>query len=62
VIRKSGYRFSEKITLKQNDGRDDLSDKGRHAGVGYGIKWLGVPLGLATLEGACFDQAFASRR
>ena len=26
---------------------------------GYGIKWLGVPLGLATLQGACFDQAFA---
>jgi len=24
--------------------------------VGYGIKWLGVPLGLATLQGACFDR------
>ena len=25
----------------------------------YGITWLGVPLELATLEGACFDWAFA---
>ena len=24
-----------------------------------GITWLGVPLGLATWEGACFDRAFA---
>src|ERR1700682_5556767 len=24
----------------------------------YGITWLSVPLGLATLEGACFDRAF----
>jgi hypothetical protein len=26
-----------------------------------GIKWLGVPLALATWEGACFDRAFALR-
>jgi hypothetical protein len=33
--------------------------KGHPALVGCRIKWLGVPLGLATWEGACFEQAFA---
>jgi len=51
-----------KIMLKQADRAGWLEAGLSRSCVGYGIKWLGVPLGLATLKGGCFDRAFALRR
>ena len=48
--------------LKQADRAGWLEAGLSRSRVDYGIKWLGVPPGLATLKGGCFDRAFALRR
>ena len=62
MIRNDGYRHSLKIMLKQADRAGWLEAGLSRSCFGYGIKWLGVPRGLATLKGGCFDRAFALRR
>src|SRR6478735_10335054 len=41
MIRKSGYRFSEKIMFKQNIERDDYSKKSHRALGGFGCMLRG---------------------
>jgi hypothetical protein len=40
MIRKSGYRFSEKIMLNKKIERDDDSKKNHHALVSANADWL----------------------